>query len=137
MTDTLNISIVPEPPKEFIRGQTLEFIMELPQTIPAYFFKTTNVTTMFKSQLRPAEDANEDNIICELNVAFDLLLDPNGTILRFTCPEGTDTSEWPLGMVEFDVLFTKTTTVSPGVATIKEFRSLPVKFKIVDGVTRK
>lgn len=134
MTDTLSLNILPNPPKEFIRGQTLEFLMELPPEVPAGFFKAVNVDTTLLCHLRKAEDASEDGLISELLVQF---TDPPAcTELRFTLPPDTDTSTWPLGLAEFDVRFTRNDSSQIGVITVtKVFRSLPVQFKIVDGIT--
>lgn len=142
MTDTLSLDVLSEPPKEFIKGQTLEFLMDLPPTVPAEFFKSVldagvGFLTTIRTQLRKAGNASDDGFIADLQAVFED--PPNCTQLRFTVPNTPDTSEWPLGLVEFDVLFTKTTyTMEDDVAVevVKTYRSLPVRFTIVDGITR-
>lgn len=137
MTEILGLQVLLTPPKEFIRGQSLEFLMDLPPTVPEGFFAADTVETTLAARLCRAEDASDDGFIADLIVTWED--SPSCTQLRFKSPlddDGNDvTAKWPLGLVEFDVFFTKTTIVDE-VTTVKTFRSLPVRFKIVDGITR-
>lgn len=133
MTDTLGLSIAQDPPKEFVRGQTLNFFMELPATVPIGFFKGNGIETALKAHLRKAEDASEDGLICELLVQWTTA---DCIELHFQNPADVPTDDWPLGLAEFDVVFTKSVTTPPEVTTVvTTYRSLPVQFKIVDGIT--
>ena len=124
-------------PKSFIRGQTMEFILELPPEVPAGFFLSELVTTTLACQLRKLENAGEDGLIATLEVSWE---DAAGTKLRFKSAVDEDTNLWALGPAEFDVLFTRTENVElvtgiPGATQVKTFRSLPVQITIEDGVT--
>lgn len=124
-------------PKVFIRGQTLQFIMSLPPTIPANYFDATGTTmiggvstpTGPTAKLRPVGNQAADALIADLAPAW---TDGTNTALLFVV---NDTTTFPLGPVEFDVVFTKTITPQSGPAYLQTFRSMPVRFTIVDGVT--
>lgn len=145
--NTLNVATQPEEvPKTFIRGQTLDFIMELPDTIPADFFvKTTmdgpviaqTIETVMVAELRRKENAGGAGLVAQLQVNWEDSASYGYTKLRFKYPT---TDAWPLGPVEFDVIFTRTVTdYNNGVPElnpeVKKFRSQPVQITIVDGVT--
>ena len=142
-TNILGVSIEQTGiPKEFIRGQTMEFIMELPPEVPANFFRgyvaaETPVETTLACQLRRLENASESGLIATLLVTWE---DAAGTKLRFKSLADDDTNQWPLGPAELDVVFTRTvqteaSTGIPGSTTVNIYRSLPVRITIVDGVT--
>jgi hypothetical protein len=138
MTNTLGLDIQPELPKTFVRGQTLEFVMELPCDVPKDYFHSSVVgppsvvtDTALKAELRRLENAAADALIADLNAAWEP--NTNYTKIRFKV---ANTSSWPIGPAEFDVLLTRTvTTTPPGSADVKTFRSLPVRITIQDGVT--
>ena len=133
MTDTLGLSIAQDPPKEFIRGQNLNFYMELPATVPVGFFKGSGIETTVTAQLRKAQDASESGLICELLVQW---TSAQCIELHFQNASDQPTDEWPIGLAEFDVVFSKAVTPQGGGdPEITTYRSLPVQFKIVDGVT--
>ena len=133
----LGVEIETEPPKTFVRGQTLEFLMELPHDVPSGYFEgsdaTTTVTTALAAQLRQSEDASSAGFLANLNPAWEP--GTGATKIRFKV-ESAITETWPLGPVEFDVVLTRTSTViATGVATIKKFRSNPIQFVVTDGIT--
>lgn len=124
-------------PREFLRGSTLEFVLELPQEIAADFFVGTGITTVLESKLRLLEQAGAGGLIADLRPAFET----GNTKIRFLAKtnSGTelspnwvvaDTSEWPIGPVEFDLLITRTYA-----GVTKKYRSNKLKFTITDGVT--
>ena len=137
-TNILGVSVGQSgAPKSFIRGQTMEFVMDLPPEVPTGFFLGEFVTTTLACQLRKLENAGEDGLITTLVVSWD---DAFGTRLRFKSSVDDDTSLWALGPAEFDVLFTRTENIEqftgrPGSTQVKTFRSLPVQIIIEDGVT--
>lgn len=121
-------------PKEFIRGSTLEFVMELPKTVAADFFVGTGIVTTLESKLRQVNQAGAGGFIADLRPSWE-----SGNVkIRFLAKTQdeddnwiiADTSEWPLGPAEFDLLITRTKD-----GTTKKYRSLPVKISIVDGVS--
>lgn len=116
-------------PKTFIRGATLEFLMELPKDIPTTFFDNgTTISTALSAKLRSLQNAGEGGLIADLSPVWEA--GSSYTKIRFFV---SDTSEFPLGPAEFDVLFTKTKTGSG--AYVKKYRSNMVRIDIVDGVT--
>lgn len=146
-TNTLSVEVQPEVPKSFIRGQTMEFIMDLPCDVPAKYFHntvienpgptqvTTSTTTAVTSELRQVQNAGASGKIATLDVRWEDLIEY--TKLHF---EADNTDNWPLGPAEFDVVFVRTVTVtdaSTGQVTskTKKFRSNPVRITITDGVT--
>lgn len=134
-TDTLGLDIQTKIPKVFIRGQTLEFLMELPYDIPADYFNNmtedpaTSTSTTLASELRQVQNAGTSGLIAPLTVTWE-----TGTKLRF---HADNTGNWPLGPAEFDVVFVRTTIdLDSGQPTaVRWFRSLPVRITIADGVT--
>lgn len=129
----LDFSTDPEAlPRSFVRGQTFEFVMELPETIPADWFGDTDISTTLKSELRRCQNASDDGLIADLAPTWEA--GAEYTKIRFLV---LDTSEWPVGPAEFDVLFTRTQTgAGPGGAdVVKTYRSLPVSIVIVGEVT--
>lgn len=119
MNKLQELRIEKEPLREFVRGQTLDFIMYLPKNIPPNYFMNWTPT----AQLRKLHNPTEEGFIADLDVTW---ADLEYTALRFRYLG--DTSEWPLGPVEFDVVLTS----PPGY----KVRTLPVRFIIVPGVTR-
>ena len=119
-------------PKSFIRGQTFEFVMELPKTVPLNWFGDTGISTTLQSQLRRCQNASDDGLIADLAPIWE----PNTvfTKIRFCV---LDTSKWPVGPAEFDVLFTRTQAGAGegGADIVKTYRSLPVSIVIVGEVT--
>jgi len=106
---------------EFIRGQTLEFVMDLPESVPPGFFENTQLAC----EIRRLETSGMMGFIAQIEVSWD---NPEKTRLRFF-HEATD--KWPLGPAELDVLFTREEN-----GQTKRYRSLPVRFTIKDGITR-
>jgi hypothetical protein len=94
-----------DPPKEFIRGQTLEFLMELPQTIAADFFGSQTIVTTLESKLRRRDNAGTSGLIANLNPEWEW--SARYSKIRFLVPE---TDDFPLGPAEFDVVFTRVST---------------------------
>jgi hypothetical protein len=123
-SEKLGIEVGTEPPKTFIRGQSLEFLMELPCDVPKDYFHTS--TTTLACQLRSLENAGTDGLIDALIVTFEP--NTNHTKLRF---KAENTEDWPIGPAEFDVLFTRTVAL-----VVKKVRSQAVKIMILDGVTK-
>lgn len=116
-------------PKTFTRGATLEFLMELPPEIPENWFNNgTTISTTLSAKLRLKDQAGEDGLIADLNPTWES--DTNYTKIRFLV---SDTSAFPLGAAEFDVLFTKTKTGTG--AYVKKYRSQKVAITIEDGVS--
>lgn len=130
----ISVTVVEAVPPEFIRGQTLEFVMDLPADIPAGFWYDveTGVATTLEAQLRKKENAGEEGLISDLVVTWE---NEAKTKIRFKSPADADTQLWPIGPVEFDVFFTRTQENEQGSAS-KTYRSAPVRFTIVDGITR-
>ena len=58
--DLLNTDSVEPAPRVFIKGQTLEFLMELPKTVPAGFFETEGVSTVLTSELQLEGQSGEE-----------------------------------------------------------------------------
>lgn len=140
---TISIDIQQEEvPKVFIRGQDLMFVMELPCDVPKdYFWNSvfspveTHVKTTLEAQIRKVDNAGVDGFIADLDVKWEL--DSNYTKIRIKNDIADDTALWPIGPAEFDVVFTRVTTVV-GVGsyvTTRKIRSLPVRIEIADGVT--
>lgn len=130
----LDLNIRQEVPKTFVRGQTLEFLMELPKTIPNNWFVSDStgpgaVTTSLSANLHKIQNAGTGGLIGSLNPGWEP--GTKATKIRFYV-EPNVTKNWPLGLAEFDVVFTRHV---PGQPT-KTYRSLPVTFTIVDGVTQ-
>ena len=124
-------------PRTFIRGATLEFVMELPYDVAADFFVGDGISTTLESKLRRLDRASASGLIADLHPVWE----PGNTKIRFLAQvydvdfqegEIVDTSEWPLGPAEFDLLVTRTVTAT---GITKKYRSLPVKIIIVDGVS--
>jgi hypothetical protein len=127
----LNTSL--QVPKEFIRGQTLEFIMELPPEIPYNWFNNgTNISTSLQSKLRRVENAGADGFIADLAPMWWDVSTGKYIKIKFMV-DFMSTFNWPLGPAVFDVVFTLVKTGSGSYT--KMYRSLPIKINIVDGVT--
>ena len=107
-----------QPSWEFSRGQNLNFIMYLPNYIPEGYYNGWTPT----AQLRKLHNPAEEGFIADLEVTW---TDEKHIALQFRYD---DTSDWPLGPVEFDVVLT-----SPSGWKV---RTLPVRFTIVPGVTQ-
>jgi len=121
-SNTLGLNLEQEVPRQFIRGQTLIFEMELPCNIQPNEMQDY----IPSAELRRIQNAGEDGFIAALDCSW-----KDGsqhTVLTFLAH---DTELWPLGPAEFDVLFTGT-----GNKEGFKFRSAPVQIEIVDGVTR-
>lgn len=133
----LGVEIEVDVPRTFVRGQDLEFLMELPSEIPAGYFVSndgvTDVATTLAAELRRLENAGVDGLLGNLNPAWEP--GTEATKIRFKVASAL-TEAWPLGPVEFDVVFVRTSTViATQVATVKKFRSCPVRFTVTDGIT--
>jgi hypothetical protein len=121
-----NLEVVP---KIFIRGTTLEFVMDLPLKIPKnWMCNLTDTDCGLVAKLHRAEHAGAGGLIGDLNPTWETGTD--FTRLRFGPILAATTADWPLGLAEFDVVFTRTKA-----AVTKVYRSVPVQFTIVDGVT--
>lgn len=135
---TLVVEIENVPPKVFVRGQTLEFLMELPCDVPKDYFwnsvvgpPAVTVETTLKAELRQVENSGAGGFIANLNPVWEP--NTNYTKIRFLV---SSTDAWPLGPAEFDVLFTRSVnTDPPNTTVVKTFRSLPVRIEIQDKVT--
>jgi hypothetical protein len=79
---------------EFARGSTFEAIMSLAETVPDNYF--SNYSTL--SQIRRAGQLTNDGLIGVLDFTW---LGPRQFSLITN-----QTDDWPLGLAEFDVLFT-------------------------------
>ena len=136
MSLELLITAADPTPKVFIRGATLEFVMELPHTVAASFFTVAGAITSvtLESKLRLRDQAGDNGFIADPRPVFE----SNNTKVRFLAREQddddvwqvADTSEWPLGVAEFDLIITR---VVSGVT--KKYRSIPVRITIADGVS--
>jgi len=129
-------------PRTFIRGSTLEFVMELPKTIAAAFFVATGVTTTLESKLRLVDQAGTGGFICDFrpewetgNVKIRFLAQTNTGTVAVPVWVIANTSAWPLGPAEFDLLITRTAVAPATPAVTRKYRSLPVKIVISDGVS--
>lgn len=136
--NTLRVEIDATPPKTFVRGQTLEFVMELPCDVPKDYFHSSVVgppavvtDTVLSSELRRAEQAGPGGFIADLNPVWE----PNTNYIKIRF-KAENTEAWPLGPADFDVLFERSVlTTPPGSTATKKFRSLPVRIEILAGVT--
>lgn len=127
---SLNLAINDELPKTFIRGQTLEFYLELPESIPANWFNDgANVKTTLEATLRKKENAGNGGFIADLQPYWE----PEGDSTKIWFFVGS-TDEFPLGPAEFDVVFTRVNN-SGAEPMERTYRSLPIQISIVDGVT--
>lgn len=77
----------------FARGSTFEAIMSLPSNVEDDYF----VTWQPLSQIRAEGNLTKEGIMGELTLKW---LGPRQFVLSTD-----DTDKWPLGMAEFDVLF--------------------------------
>ena len=135
-------------PESIIQGQTLEFLMELPKTIPADWFNNgsgvdgvldpvngatgqSGVFTTLASQLRRLQHEGGEGLICDLSPVWEP--GSHSTKIRF---QGGDTTNWPVGPAEFDVVFTRTVCAVGAEDVVKVYRSLPVRIEILGGVTQ-
>lgn len=80
---------------EFTRGSSFEAVMTLPNSVEAHYFDTWQAL----SQIRKEGELTASGLIGTLTLTW---LGPREFILK---TNNTDT--WPLGMAEFDVLFSK------------------------------
>ena len=117
MTQSLNVT-PDEFPREFIRGQSLWFKMKLPPKIQAAALFPYNLSCT----LRRYKNPGENGFIANLSVGW---TDSSATEIEFSYPG--ETGEWPLGLAEFDVLFTHPTTG-------RKIRTRPTQIMINDGV---
>lgn len=121
MNELQELRIEKMPLREFIRGQTLDFIMYLSKNIPPNYFMNWIPT----AQLRKLHNPTKEGFIADLDVTW---ADLEYTALRIRYLG--DTSKWPLGPVEFDVVLT------PSPSSSYKVRTFPVRFTIVPEVTR-
>lgn len=113
-----SIQFDPNLTHEFIRGQDFNVVLLLPVTVPEKEFKDW----VPSSQVRRRDNAGPEGLIANLAVSWE---DERCIALRF---RHADTSKWPLGPAELDVVLTSPT------GFIK--RSLPIRFNITYGVTK-
>lgn len=78
---------------EFARGSSFEAVMTLPQSVAENYFAEWQPL----SQLRKEGNLTKEGLIDDLTLTW---LGPREFILS-----NNDTDKWPLGMAEFDVLF--------------------------------
>lgn len=114
-----SIQFDPDLTHQFIRGQDFNVVLHLPVTVQEGEFENWVPT----SQVRRLDNAGPGGLIADLSVTW---VDPIKAIsLHFQFP---DTSDWPLGPAELDLVLT-----SPEGFTK---RSLPIRFNITYGVTK-
>lgn len=127
--------------RKFIRGSTLMFELDLPDEIhPEDLEEDENMTLSLRSHLRRLGDASKDGFIADLRP----ILDVERMKILFHAQEydeeqeewvRADTSNWPIGPVEFDVVIIQNRTdipdYTPGIVRFE-----PLQFDIVDGVTQ-
>lgn len=134
MTVTLENDPANPAPPTFLRGTTLDFRMRIDARFAADFFTATGVTATFESKLRRLCQAGDEGFICDLRPELSV----DGEWVTFTAKEQdeeeawvtADTSEWPLGVAEFDLFITRTLS-----GATKKYRSLPVTIRVKDGVS--
>lgn len=80
---------------EFARGSSFEAVVRLPPSVEANYFDTWQAL----SQLREEGNLTKEGLIGDLTVKR-LDGEPNIFLLS-----SNDTDKWPLGMAEFDILF--------------------------------
>lgn len=107
----LGIQTLNDVPKIFKRGQTLEFIMDLPADVPADYFGPPEVSDGFSTevscQLRKRENAAVGGLIAPLVVTWEP--DSDYKKLRF---KAENTENWSLGPAEFDVVLVRSNGVN-------------------------
>lgn len=102
---------------EFARGASFEVIIRLPANVEPDYFKTW----MPLAQIRREGNLTKKGLIDDLN--FKWLPDTNTFLLSLD-----DTDKWPLGMAEFDVLFSSNSG--------RRIRTKTMRIKIRAGATR-
>lgn len=100
---------------DFARGSTFEAVMSLPESVPEDYFLNWQPL----SQIRRAGQLTKAGMIGEFDFKW---LGPREFSLTTD-----DTDRWPLGVAEFDVLFTSTTG--------RRIRTKTVQIKITAGVS--
>lgn len=85
-------------PKTFKRGATFNVTMALPSYVATGHFADWTPT----AQLRRFEDDSAKGLLADLTFEW---TDPEDA--RAFTLTATDTADWPLGLAEFDVMFTK------------------------------
>jgi hypothetical protein len=101
---------------EFARGSTFEAVISLPESIAENYFAEWQAL----SQIREEGNLTTDGIMGDLELSW---LGPRQFMLKTD-----DTDNWPLGMAEFDVLF------SSGEG--RRIRTKTVRIMIKDGPTK-
>lgn len=101
---------------EFFRGASFEAVMRLPPNIEENYFAEWYAL----SQIRREGKLTKDGIIGELDFKW---IGPNEFLLS-----SNETDKWPLGMAEFDVLFSS----KQG----RRIRTKTLRVMIRDGVTK-
>lgn len=107
------------PTMEFKRGATLGLVVRLPPNIQDGFFTNWDIS----SQIRRHKNNTLKGFIADLNATWIESPDNNMVLIHHS-----DTTEWPLGLAEFDLKFT-----SPTGTVVK---SVTVSVNITDGVTK-
>lgn len=101
---------------EFARGSSFEAVMSLPQSVQEDYFAEWQAL----SQIREEGNLTKEGILGELDLKW---LGPRQFVLS-----SDDTDKWPLGMAEFDVLFSS----KQG----RRIRTKTLRILIKDGPTR-
>lgn len=116
----------------FIRGQTFEVLLDLPSDVPPNYFENSSTSTDLVAAVRKRNNPGASGLIAHLEVSWE-----PGSDYHQLRVLAEDTANWALGPVEFDVVFTRTVLDSgTGLSVSKTYRSMPVKFTILNGVTR-
>lgn len=100
---------------DFAKGSTFEAVMSLPESVQDNYFANWQVL----SQIRRAGQLTKDGIFGEFDFKW---LGPRQFSLTTD-----DTDKWPLGLAEFDVLFTSNTG--------RRIRTKTITIKITAGVS--
>uniref|UniRef100_A0AB39ACL0 L-shaped tail-fiber protein n=1 Tax=Erwinia phage Fifi051 TaxID=3238787 RepID=A0AB39ACL0_9CAUD len=108
-----------EPNLVFAKGQTFSFLMKIPDSVEAGFFKGY----LPKAQLRKYKSNQSNGLIANLNCFW---ADPKTTKMLTLYDNATE--NWPVGLAELDVLFQS--------AEGSLIRSTTVTVQIVRGITQ-
>ena len=102
---------------DFAKGSTFEAVMSLPESVQDNYFQGWQVL----SQIRRAGQLTKEGIFAEFDFKW------LGNVHRQFVLSTDDTDKWPLGLAEFDVLFTSNTG--------RRIRTKTVQIKITAGVS--
>lgn len=82
---------------EYARGSSFEAVMSLPDSVEPNYFATWQAL----SQIRKEGNLTKEGLIADLDFRW---LEDGGQGRKFLL-SSDDTDKWPLGMAEFDILF--------------------------------